>query len=128
MNSVRDAQEAIFWNYWPPFGHRSQGGSTVYDDKIKETKNAPYRDSYNMNLVMIAQITTVAGARAAAAIAALDGIHALYLDEDNLALQSTGVADYGQLAGAVRAAAQGNKKYLCTVNRKGTPQIMTCSP
>jgi 2-keto-3-deoxy-L-rhamnonate aldolase RhmA len=128
VNSVRDAQEAIFWNYWPPFGHRSAGGSQVYDDKIKETKNAPYRDSYNQNLVMIAQITTVAGARAVADIAALDGIHALFLDEDNLRLQSTGVADYNQLANAVRAAAKSHNKYLCTVDRKATPQVMACNP
>ena len=113
VNSVRDAQEAIFWNYWPPFGHRSAGGSQVYDGKIKETQNAPYRDSYNQNLVMIAQITTVAGARAVADIARLDGIQALFLDEDNLKLQSTGVADYNQLASAVRAAAKSHNKYLC---------------
>jgi 2-keto-3-deoxy-L-rhamnonate aldolase RhmA len=128
VNSVRDAQEAIFWNYWPPFGHRSAGGSQVYDGKIKETKNAPYRDSYNQNLVMIAQITTVAGARAVADIARLDGIHALFLDEDNLRLQSTGVADYNQLANAVRAAAKSHNKYLCTVDRKATPQVMACNP
>lgn len=128
MNSVRDAQEAIFWNYWPPFGHRSQGGSNVYDDAIKATKNAPYRDSYNQNLVMIAQITTVAGAKAAADIAKLEGIHALYLDEDNLQLQASAGGDYGQLAAGVRAAAANAKKYLCLVDRKATPQVMTCKP
>ena len=61
-------------------------------------------------------------------IAALNGIHALFLDEDNLRLQSTGVADYNQLANAVRAAAKSHNKYLCTVDRKATPQVMACNP
>jgi 2-keto-3-deoxy-L-rhamnonate aldolase RhmA len=77
---------------------------------------------------MIAQITNVAGARAVAAIAAVEGIHALYLDEDNLRLQSTGIADYDQLANAIRAAAKVHHKYLCTVDRRASPQVMTCNP
>jgi len=128
VDSVRDAQQAVFWNYWPPFGHRSQGGSNVYDDVIKATGNAPYRDSYNKNLVMIAQITTVDGAKAANGIAALEGIQALFLDEDNLRLQATGVANYDQLAQGVKDAAKANHKYLCTVDPKARPVVMTCNP
>jgi 2-keto-3-deoxy-L-rhamnonate aldolase RhmA len=128
MKSVREAQENIFWYYWPPFGHRSSGGSNVYNDIIMATKNGSYRKSFNNNLVMIAQINTVAGARVAGDIAAMEGIHALYLDEDALRLHSTGVADYDLLATGIRAAAKNNKKYLCTVDRRATPATMTCNP
>ena len=128
VNSVRDAQEAIFWSFWPPFGHRSMGGTSVYDAKIASIGAAPYRASFNTNLVMVAQIATVAGAQAVSGIAAIDGIDALYLDEEDLAFQSAGVADYNQLAKGVRAAAKANGKYLCTVDRTATPNVMTCLP
>ena len=129
VNSVKDAQEAVFWSFWPPFGHRSQGGApTNYNDKITQVGAGAYRDSYNMNAVMVAQIATVDGARAADGIAALDGIDALYLDEEDLSCQSAGVANYSQLASGVRAAAKAHGKYLCTVDRTATPNVMTCLP
>jgi hypothetical protein len=129
VNSVRDAQEAIFWSFWPPFGHRSQGGApSNYDAKISQIGAGAYRDSYNMNAVMVAQIATVAGAQAVDGIAALDGIDALYLDDEDLAFQAASVAQYNQLASAVRAAARAHGKYLCTVDRTATPNVMTCLP
>ena len=129
VNSVRDAQEAVFWSFWPPFGHRSQGGApSNYDTKINQVGAGAYRDSYNMNAVMIAQIATVAGAQAADGIAALDGIDGLYLDEQDLAFQAAGVANYAQLASGVQAAAQAHGKYLCRVNRTASPNVMTCLP
>ena len=129
VNSVKDAQEAVFWSFWPPFGHRSQGGApSNYDTKISQIGAGAYRDSYNMNAVMIAQIATVAGAQAADGIAALDGIDGLYLDEQDLAFQAAGVANYAQLASGVQAAAQAHGKYLCRVNRTANPNVMTCLP
>ena len=29
VNSVRDAQEIVFWTFYPPFGHRSQGSNQM---------------------------------------------------------------------------------------------------
>ena len=127
VNSVRDAQEIIFWTFYPPFGHRSQGGNqsaTIYGQL---TDQGGYRNSYNRNAVMIAQISTVAGARAASGIAALDGIDALFLDDEDLAFQSKGFADYDQLAAGVRDAAKASGKYLCTVDRTVEPNVMTCT-
>ena len=43
-----------------------------------------------------------------------------------MAFQSAGVADYNTLANGVRNAAQANRKYLCTVDRTATPNVMTC--
>ena len=125
VNSVRDAQEAVFWTFYPPFGHRSQGNTqTGFYGAL--TAAGGYRNSFNRNAVMIAQITTVAGAQAVSGIAALDGIDGLYLDDQNLAFQSAGVADYNALANGVRAAARANNKYLCTVDRTANPNVMTC--
>lgn len=129
VNSVRDAQEAVFWSFYPPFGHRSAGNTqdgSVYPSLPASAGG--YRNSFNRNAVMVAHIGTVAGAQAADGIAALDGIDALYLDDGNLAFQSAGVADYNQLANGVRAAARAHGKYLCTVDRTATPNVMTCLP
>jgi 2-keto-3-deoxy-L-rhamnonate aldolase RhmA len=129
VNSVRDAQEAIFWIFWPPFGHRSQGGApSTYDSAISAAGAGPYRASYNMNAVLIAHIATVAGAQAADGIAALDGIDGLYLDQLDLQFQAAGVADYNTLAAGVQTAARAHGKYLCTVNTTVTPEVMTCVP
>jgi hypothetical protein len=128
-DSIRDAQEAIFWLFWPPFGHRSLGGApSTYNSRITSLGAGPYRASYNMNAVLIAQISTVAGAEAANGIAALDGIDGLYLDQQDLQLQSAAGGNYATLAAGVQAAAQEYGKYLCTVNTTVTPEVMTCVP
>jgi len=128
MNSVRDAQEAIYWTYWPPFGHRSAGGSNVYNTKIAQVGAGSYRATFNNNLVMIGHISTVAGAMAASGIVAVDGIHGLLLDEEDLAFQVQNPALYTQLANGVRAAAAAAHKYLCTFNRTVSPHSITCLP
>ena len=125
VESVRDAQEAVFWTFYPPFGHRSQGSTqTGFYGTLPGTGG--YRNSFNRNAVMIAQIGTVAGAQAVSGIAALDGVDGVYLDEQNLAFQSASLAEYNTLANAVRAAAQASNKYLCTVDRTANPNVMTC--
>jgi len=142
VESIRDAQEIIFWSFYPPFGHRSQGNTNTAAMPGGTLSPAPgsglgqntingaggYRNSFNRNAVMIAQIGTVAGAQAAAGVAALDGIDAIYLDQENLQFQAAGVgADYNQLANGVMAAANANSKHLCTVDTTVTPNVMTCT-
>ncbi len=128
VDSVRDAQEAVFWIFWPPFGHRSQGGApSTYNSAISAVGAGPYRASYNMNAVLIAQISTVAGAQMADGIGALDGIDGLYLDQQDLQFQA-GAANYPALASGVQAAAKKYGKYLCTVDTTVSPQAMTCVP
>lgn len=140
VNSVADAQEIVFWSFYPPFGHRSQGNTNTAAMPGNTLSPAPggglgqntingaggYRNSFNRNAVMFAQIGTVAGAEAASGIAALDGIDGIYLDEVNLANQAAGVADYNALVSGVMAAVQANSKYLCTVDPTTTPEVMTC--
>lgn len=123
VTSVRDAQEAIFWTFWPPFGHRSQGFSTAqYNSLITANGNAPYRASYNSNIVMMAVIQTVQGAQNANGIAALDGIDALVIDDQDLKLQGG-----GDLVGQIEGAAQKNQKYLCHLDWSAKPATISCT-
>jgi len=127
VQSVRDAQEAIFWNFYPPFGHRSQGNTNGGGATSAPSAAGSYRDSFDRNAVVFAEIYNVAGAQAASGIAALDGIDGVYLDAENLAFQSGGGWFYERLVSAVTAAVQANSKYLCTANRAVTPNTMTCT-
>jgi 2-keto-3-deoxy-L-rhamnonate aldolase RhmA len=136
MDSVDDAREAAFWTYDPPVGHHSRGGSqlgSVYSGntlspdgpgQIGVADAGGQRNSFNRNAVVIAQIRSSEGARAASAIAALDGIHALYLDGADL--ESRGKHARSAIED-VRAAARSNGKHLCTVDRSTSPHTMTCA-
>ena len=128
VTSVRDAQEAVFWTFWPPFGHRSLGFSTgQYNTVITANGDAPYRSSYNMNIVMMAVIQGRAGAEAANEIAALDGIDALVIDRQDMAKQAQNFSDVANWVAKVTAAASKNKKYLCTLNWSATPATISCT-
>ncbi len=128
VQSVRDAQEAIFWDFYPPFGHRSQGNTNgAAGATSAPSTSGGYRDSFDRNAVVFAEIYNVAGAQAASGIAALDGIDGIYLDAENLAFQSGGGHFYQRLVSAVTAAVKANSKYLCTANRAVTPNTMTCT-
>lgn len=130
VTSVRDAQEAIFWTFWPPFGHRSQGFSTTqYNSLISANGNAPYRSSYNANIVMMAVIQTVEGAQHADGIAALDGIDALVIDDQDLALHAQNPGGrFNELVEKVTAAANKNVKYLCHLDWSAKPATISCTP
>jgi 2-keto-3-deoxy-L-rhamnonate aldolase RhmA len=139
VSSAGDAAEAIFWTYYPPVGHHSAGGNqlgSVYTGntlspdgpgQISVNAAGGQRNSFNRNVVLIAQIGSIQAAQQAAAIAALDLLHAIYLDEADLASRASSTAEYNALASAVRAAAQANAKYLCTVDRTTAPHTMTCA-
>jgi hypothetical protein len=139
VSTVADAEEAAFWTYYPPVGHHSAGGnqlgaaypggSLAPDGGMGQTTitgAGGVRNSFNRNVVLIAQIGTVEGAKEAAGIAAFDLIHAIYLDEADL-LSRAGAKDYPGLASAVRNAAKANNKHLCTVDRSATPHTMNCA-
>ena len=95
-----DAEESAFWVYFNPIGHHSTGGNqlgSVYTGNTLSPPPAPgqtgigvtdaggQRNSVNRNTVLIAQIGSVEGAQAAAAIASHDLVQAIYLDEPDLA-------------------------------------------
>jgi hypothetical protein len=140
MDSVDDAEESAFWVYFNPIGHHSTGGNqlgSVYTGNTLSPPPAPgqtgigvtdaggQRNSVNRNTVLIAQIGSVEGAQAAAAIASHDLVQAIYLDEPDLA--SKAGASFTTLANGVKAAAKANNKHLCLVDRTTTPHTMTCA-
>jgi 4-hydroxy-2-oxoheptanedioate aldolase len=137
MDSVEDAQEAAFWTYDPPVGHHSRGGSQLgaaYPNNVLSPDGpgqttlaaaGGQRNSFNRNAVVIAQIRSVEGALQAFRIAAVEGIQAIYLDEDDLESRA-GHFD-GILAHFVRAAARHYGKHLCAVDRTTAPHTMTCA-
>jgi len=139
VQTVADAEEAAFWTYYPPVGHHSAGGNqlgSAYPNNVlapdggsgQTTVNGAggTRNSFNRNAVLIAQIGTVEGAKDAAGIAAMEQVHAIYLDEADLASRA-GAKDYPGLANAVRNAAKANNKHLCTVDRSTAPHTMNCA-
>ena len=139
VDSVEDALEAAFWTYYPPVGHHSQGGSqlglvysgdTLSPDgpgQISVAAAGGQRNSFNRNVVLIAQIRSLEGALQAFGIAAVDGVHAIYLDEADLESRAARTWHSNALAHAVTAAARANGKHLCTVDRTTTPHTMTCA-
>ena len=140
MDSPADADEAAFWVYFNPVGHHSVGNNqlgNVYTGNTLSPTPAPgqtgigvtdaggQRNSVNRNTVLIAQIGSVEGAQAAAAIASHELVHAIYLDEPDLA--SKAGANFATLANGVKAAAKASNKHLCLVDRTTTPHTMNCA-
>ena len=138
MDSAEEANEAAFWTYDPPVGHHSRGGSqlgAVYPGNVLSPDGpgqvtvaaaGGQRNSFNRNAVVIAQIRSIEGALQAFKIAEIDGIQAIYLDEDDLESRA-GHFFSRVLEGFVRSAARHNGKHLCAVDRTTTPHTMTCA-
>ena len=130
VDNVAQAQQVVQRAYYPPIGARDLGPgqyNTVYPASVT---GGNYVGTYNDNVVVIAGISTVAGISQAKAIAAVPGIHALYLDRTNLESDSgypQGSSDYNKLAQFVQLSALASHKYLCTADRTTTPNTLTCS-
>jgi hypothetical protein len=129
VENVAQAQQVVQRAYYPPMGARDLGPgqyNTVYPASVT---GGNYVGTYNNNLVVIASIGTVAGVSQAKGIAALPGIHALYLDIMNLESDSgyaQGTPDFNKLASFVSLSALASHKRLCTADRTTTPNTMTC--
>jgi hypothetical protein len=129
VENVAQAQQVVQRAYYPPIGTRDLGPgqyNTVYPAAMT---GGNYVGTYNDNLVVIATIGTIAGVSQAKAIAAVPGIHALYLDTMNLESDSgyaNGSPDFNILANFVRLSALASHKRLCTANRSATPNTLTC--
>ena len=130
VENLAQAQQVVQRAYYPPIGARDLGPGqydTVYPASVT---GGNYVGTYNDNVVVIAGISTVAGISQAKAIAAVPGIHALYLDRTNLESDSgypQGSSDYNKLAQFVQLSALASHKYLCTADRTTTPNTLTCS-
>jgi len=129
-DSLAQAQQAVLRAYYPPMGARDLGPgqfNTVYPASVT---GGNYVGTYNANLTVIAIIGTVAGVSQAKTIAALPGIHALFLDTMNLESDSgyaNGSPDFNNLASFVRVSALASHKYICTADRTTTPNTLTCT-
>ena len=130
VDSAAQAQQVVQRAYYPPIGTRDLGPGqydTVYPASVT---GGNYVGTYNANLVVIAIISTVAGASQAKMIAATSGIHAIFLDAMNLESDSgyaQGSPDFNNLASFVRLSALASHKYLCTTDRTTTPNTLTCA-
>ncbi len=129
VENPAQAQQAVQRAYYPPMGARDLGPGqydTVYPASLT---GGNYVGTYNSNLVLIANIGTVAGVSQAKMIAATPGISALYLDTMNLESDSgyaRGTPDFNKLLQFVQVSALASKKYMCTANRTTTPNTLTC--
>jgi len=115
--TVRTTEEATLarnWTYFPPLGHRSQGGGQAFE----MYGNVPggYRNTINDNVVLIEMIETLGGVMNAKEIAAIPGVTALFAasgDLGNFSGYAQGSPDYERLINAVHDAAIGAGKRLC---------------
>jgi hypothetical protein len=130
VDNVDQARQVVKRAYYPPIGARDLGPGqydTVYPASVT---GGSYVASYNDNVVVIAVIGTVAGVSQAKGIAAVPGIHALFLDTANLESESgyaKGSPDFAKLAQFVQVSVLATRKYVCTADRSSTPNSLTCA-
>jgi len=124
VENVAQAQQAVQRVYYPPMGTRPLGPGQFNAVYPASLTGGNYTGTYNNNVVVIAIISSVAGVSQAKFIAAVPGIHAVFLDTMNLESESgypEGSKDFDRLSQFVRISAQASQKYLCKANRSATP-------
>jgi 2-keto-3-deoxy-L-rhamnonate aldolase RhmA len=129
VENPAQAQQAVQRAYYPPMGARDLGPGQYDIVYPASLTGGNYVGTYNSNLVLIANIGTVAGVSQAKMIAATAGISALYVDTMNLESDSgygRGTPDFNKLLQFVQVSALASKKYMCTANRTATPNTLTC--
>ena len=114
VRTVAEGIAARNWTYFPPLGTRSQGGGQAFE----MYGNVPggYRNTINDNVVLVEMIETVGGVMAAAEIASIPGVTALFAasgDLGNFSGYKQGTPDYERLINAVHDAAITAGKRLC---------------
>lgn len=114
IDTVEEAQEAVYWSKFPPFGAHSQGGGqrwSMYAD-VEGT----YRATANANTVIILMIETLEGVENVEGIAAVEGVDALFIasgDLGNFSGYKQGEPQYEDLVDRIAAAAEANNLPLC---------------
>lgn len=110
IDSVEEAKLAVAAAKFPPLGRRSYGGRRVID-----IKGRGYSDTANKDQLLIVQIESPAAVKAAAAIAAIDGVDALMIGPDDLSLRRgrsmTAPRDVKALSVDVKAIADAARKH-----------------
>jgi 2-keto-3-deoxy-L-rhamnonate aldolase RhmA len=116
VRSVEEGLAARNWTYFPPMGHRSQGGGQAFDPDMWGSVPGGYRQTINDNVVLIEMIETLDGALAAREIASIPGVTAIFAasgDLGNFSGYRMGTPDYERLINIVHDAALAAGKRLC---------------
>ena len=82
VNTVEEADHIVSAAKFPPLGERSFGGRRIIDRKSRS-----FSQTANEDTLVIAQIETPGALENAEAIAAIDGIDALFLGPDDIMLR-----------------------------------------
>lgn len=114
IDSVEEAEAAVYWSKFPPIGAHSQGGGqrwSMYADV-----EGGYRPTANANTVVILMIETLQGVENVEEIAQVEGVDALFIasgDLGNFSGYRQGEPQYEALVDRIAAAAEANDLPLC---------------
>ncbi len=124
VNTIEEAKSIVGAAKFPPLGERSFGGRRIIDRKSRD-----FAQTANEDTLLIAQIETPIAVENAEAIAAIDGIDALFLGPDDILLRrgvSMGVPRTKNTLGkdmeAVAKASNNHNKF--SVMPAFTPEII----
>jgi 4-hydroxy-2-oxoheptanedioate aldolase len=90
VDTPEEARQAVEAAKFPPLGDRSYGGRRVIDRGGRE-----YVETANAERLLVVQIESPEAVESADAIAAIDGVDALFLGPDDLTLRRVGVGMTG---------------------------------
>lgn len=114
IDTVEEAEEAVYWSKFPPLGAHSQGGGQRWG--MYADVEGGYRATANANTVVILMIETLEGVENIEGIAAVEGIDALFIasgDLGNFSGYAQGEPQYEELVDRIAAAAEANDVPLC---------------
>ena len=119
VDTPEQARRIVDAVYFPPLGNRSFGGRRVVD-----VGGRRYYETANEETLLVVQIETQEAARNAEAIAAVDGVDALFVGPDDMKVRlgipiNTSITESDELAGVmkdiVKAAMNAGKFVGCPV-------------
>jgi 2-keto-3-deoxy-L-rhamnonate aldolase RhmA len=116
VDSLAEAIEARNWTYFPPLGHRSQGGGQAFDPAMWGNVPGGYRNTINDNVVLIEMIETLDGLKDVDQIAKVPGVTAIFAasgDLGNFGGYAQGTPDYEREINMVHDAALKAGVRLC---------------
>jgi 2-keto-3-deoxy-L-rhamnonate aldolase RhmA len=127
IRNPQEAQLAANWAFYPPLGHRSNGGGAA--NMWSKLSGGNYRQTINDNLILVLMIETLDGIASAEKIAQTKGITAVFAasgDLGNFSGYSQGSPDYERLINVVHDAAIKAKIHLCGPGAWANRPNFTC--
>ncbi|MDA1372873.1 MAG: aldolase/citrate lyase family protein [Proteobacteria bacterium] len=110
VDDAEKMKNAVKFAKYPPEGRRSQGGG-----QYGRLWGSDYRRTWNDNLMIIAMIETPEGTAAAAEIAGVDGVDAVFVASGDLGSftgKPQGDPDYERLVTRIKSATENAGKYV----------------